>query len=111
MSNLLAPEEVITEQGRLVVRGVFKTTKTELICGGEVTKGQLVIPAFANIYRDDTQLAKDLVVTNLKHGPTDTKLVSQGEMCGISIETTARLDIQEGDRIELYTSETHERTL
>lgn len=111
MTELLVPEEVIEEKGRLVVRGVFKTTKTELICGGEVTKGQLVIPAFANIQRDDKQIAKDLVVTNLKHGPTDTKEVNEGEMCGISLETTARLDIQDGDRIELYTSEIKLRTL
>ena len=111
MSKLLLPEEVITEEGRLLVRGVFNTTKTSLICGGEVTKGRLVIPSFANIYRGDEQIAKDLVVTNLKHGPTDTKLVNEGEMCGISIETTSRLDIVEGDRIELYTREIHERTL
>lgn len=111
MSNLLVPEEVIEEKGRLVVKGVFKTTKTELICGGEVTKGTLVIPAFANIYRNDEQLAKDLEVTNLKHGPTDTKEVLEGEMCGISLSTNTRLDIQEGDRIELYTSEIKIRTL
>ena len=111
MSNLLADEEIITEQGRLVVRGVFKTSKTELICGGEVIKGKLVIPAFANIFRDNEQLAKDLVVTNLKHGPTDTKEVLEGEMCGISLDTNTRLDLQDGDRIELYTRETRERTL
>ena len=111
MSNLLAPEEVITQKGRLVVRGVFKTTKTELICGGEVTKGQLVIPAFATIYRDDVQLASNLIVTNLKHGPTDTKEVNEGEMCGINLETSSRLDLQEGDRIELYTREIRERSL
>lgn len=111
MSNLLVDEEVIEQKGRLVVRGVFNTTKTELICGGEVTKGKLVIPSFANIYRDKEQIAKDLVVTNLKHGPTDTKEVNEGEMCGISIDTTTRLDVQEGDRIELYTSETRQRSL
>jgi translation initiation factor IF-2 len=111
MSDLLAPEEIITEQGRLLVRGIFKTTKTELICGGEVTKGKLVIPAFANVYRDNEQIAKDLLVTTLKHGPTDTKEVLEGEMCGIGLATTSRLDIVEGDRIELYTTETRERTL
>jgi translation initiation factor IF-2 len=111
MSKLLLPEEIITEEGRLIVRGVFNTTKTSLICGGEVTKGRLVIPAFANIYRGEEQIAKDLVVTNLKHGPTDTKEVLEGEMCGISIETQSRLDVQEGDRIELYTREIKERTL
>ena len=111
MSGLLAPEEIVTEKGRLLVRGVFKTSKTELICGGEVTKGQLVIPGFVTIYRGDEQLATNLEVTNLKHGPTDTKEVNEGEMCGISIATTSRLDLQEGDRIELFTREIRERSL
>jgi translation initiation factor IF-2 len=111
MSDLLAPEEVITDVGRLIVRGVFKTTKTDAICGGEVTKGKLVIPAYANVFRGDTQLASALPVTNLKHGPTDTKEVLEGEMCGVSLSTSSRVDLQEGDRIEFYTSEIRERTL
>lgn len=111
MSDRLVPEEVITEAGRLVVRGVFKTTKTDAICGGEVTKGKLVYPAYANVFRDDKQLAEGLVITNLKHGPTDTKEVLEGEMCGMSLATTTRLDLQEGDRVEVYTSEIRERTL
>ncbi|MBI3624128.1 translation initiation factor IF-2, partial [Candidatus Saccharibacteria bacterium] len=44
LSKLLAPEVVKTELGRLIVRGVFKTTKTTVICGGEVTKGKLSLP-------------------------------------------------------------------
>lgn len=111
LSDLLAPEEIVTNVGRLVVRGVFKTTKTELICGGEVTKGKLVIPAFATIYRDDEVLAENLAVTNLKHGPTDTKEVLEGEMCGMSLATSTRLDLLEGDRIELFTREIRERSL
>ncbi len=111
MSSLLAPEEVVTEVGRLIVRGVFKTTKTDAICGGEVTKGKLVIPAFANVFRGDEQLASALPVVNLKHGPTDTKEVLEGEMCGMSLSTTTRVDLQEGDRIEVYTREIRERTL
>ena len=111
MSSLLAPEEVVTEVGRLIVRGVFKTTKTDAICGGEVTKGKLVIPAFANVFRGDELLASALPVVNLKHGPTDTKEVLEGEMCGMSLSTTTRVDLQEGDRIEVYTREIRERTL
>lgn len=111
MSDRLAPEEVVTDVGRLIVRGVFKTTKTDAICGGEVTKGKLVYPAFANVFRGDEQLASGLTITNLKHGPTDTKEVLEGEMCGMSLATTSRLDLQEGDRIEVYTSEIRERTL
>jgi translation initiation factor IF-2 len=59
LSNLLAPEEIVTNVGRLLVRGVFKTTKTEIICGGEVTKGKLVIPAYVTIHRHDEVLAEN----------------------------------------------------
>ena len=111
LSDLLTPEEIITNTGRLLVRGVFKTTKTEVICGGEVTKGKLVIPSFATVYRDDEVLAENIQVTNLKHGPTDTKEVLEGDMCGMNLATTVRLDLQEGDRIEVFTREIRERSL
>lgn len=111
LSNLLAPEEIITNVGRLLVRGVFKTTKTETICGGEVTKGKLVIPSYATIYREDEVIGENIQVTNLKHGPTDTKEVLEGEMCGMNLATNSRLELQEGDRIELFTREIRERSL
>ena len=111
MSEQLEDEEIITNAGRLIVRGVFKTTKTECIVGGEVTKGKLVIPGFVTIYRDDNEIAKELPVMKLQHGPTDTKEVIEGEMCGISLETKTRLDVHEGDKIELFTREIHVRSL
>lgn len=110
LSNLLAPEIKETAQGRLVIKGIFKTTKTEVICGGEVTKGKLVAPSLARVLRDGDQLA-EVKVTNLKRGPQDTKEVQKGEMCGMNIETESKLDLQEGDHIEVYTQEIIERTL
>lgn len=110
LSKLLAPEVVETETGRLVVRGVFKTTKTEIICGGEVTKGKLVGSSLARVIRDSEQIA-EVEVTNLKRGPQDTKEVFEGEMCGINLATTSRLELQEGDRIEVFTRETVARSL
>jgi translation initiation factor IF-2 len=110
LSKLLAPEVVETEVGRLVVRGVFKTTKTEIICGGEVTKGKLTAPSLARVMRDSEQLA-EVEVTNLKRGPQDTKEVFEGEMCGMNLATTSKLELQEGDRIEVFTRETVARSL
>ncbi len=102
LEKLLVPEVVETELGRLIVKGIFKTTKTEVICGGEVTKGKLSLPAKAAIYRDKVKLA-EAEVTNLKKGPQDAKEVFEGEMCGLSLKTSSRLQIEEGDRIELFT--------
>jgi translation initiation factor IF-2 len=102
LSHLLAPEVKETELGQLVVRGIFKTTKTEVICGGEVTKGKLTAPALAHITREAEQIA-EAEVTNLKRGPQDAKEVVEGEMCGMNIRTTGRIELQEGDKITLFT--------
>lgn len=104
LSALLSPQIVETELGRLVVRGVFKTTKTEVICGGEVTKGKLIAPALASVMRGDEKLA-EVEVVKLKRGPADTKEVVEGEMCGVSLKTNRRLELQDGDRLELFRRE------
>jgi translation initiation factor IF-2 len=114
LTDRLAPEIIETDIGRLIVRGIFNTTKTEVICGGEVTKGKLVAPALARVIRgsgsEETKLA-DVEVTGLKRGPQEAKEVFEGEMCGLSFRTTSRVDLAEGDRIELFTRESVKRTL
>jgi translation initiation factor IF-2 len=110
LSALLAPEVIETDLGRLVVKGVFKITKTEVICGGEVTKGKLQAPARARIVRDGKELA-EVEIINLKQGPQETKEVQQGEMCGLSFKSESRVEVQEGDHIEVFTREIKERTL
>jgi len=111
LSTLLSPEVTVEELGELTVRGIFKITKNEVICGGEVTKGKLSIPSLARIFRGKEQIAEDLEVINLKRGPQDVKEVNQGEMCGISFKTSSRVELQQEDRIELYIRETKQRTL
>jgi translation initiation factor IF-2 len=111
LTNLLEPEVVITPIGRMVIKGIFNTTKSETICGGEITKGVITLPSYADIFRGDEQLAKNIKITNIKRGPTDTKEVQTGELCGISLETENKLDIKEGDKLEIFTREIKERTL
>ena len=110
LTALLSPEIVETDLGRLIVKGIFKITKNDIICGGEVTKGHLLAPALAKIYRDKDLIA-EAEVTLLKRGPVETREVLEGEMCGMSLKTTSRVDLQEGDRIELFTRESVTRTL
>lgn len=110
LSNMLMPEVIEHEMGRLVVRAIFKTTKTDVICGGEVTKGRLVTPGIGRVTRDNEVLA-EVKITNLKRGPQDAKEVLEGEMCGLSFTTDRKIDLQEGDRIEVFTRETIERSL
>lgn len=110
LEKLLPPEIVETSLGRLLVRGIFKTTKTEVICGGEVTKGKLIAPALCKVYRGD-DLLMEAEITNLKRGPADAKEIIEGEMCGLGLATPSRLDLQEGDRIEVFSRETVVRKL
>ena len=110
LTKLLAPELKETELGMLEVKGVFKTTKTEVICGGEVLSGKLTLPAQARVKRGD-EVLMEAEITGLKRGPQEAKEVVEGEMCGISLSTPSRLDIQLGDTVQLYTSEVIARSL
>jgi translation initiation factor IF-2 len=111
LTALLAPEVVETEQGRLVVKGVFKITKTEVICGGEVTKGKLVVPSLARVLRGKEVIAPEVTIVALKQGPQEAKEIQEGEMCGLSFKSESRVEVQEGDHIELFTREIKQRTL
>lgn len=110
LTKLLVPEIIETDLGRLIVKAIFKTTKTDIICGGEVTKGKLIAPARARVMRDG-KLITEIEVANLKRGPQDAKEVQEGEMCGVEIKTEGRLDLQEGDRLEFFTRQSVARTL
>jgi translation initiation factor IF-2 len=110
LEQLLSPEVVETDIGTLVVKGVFNSTKTGVICGGEVTKGHLLAPARARVVRDK-KLLMDVEVVGLKRGPTDVKEVLEGEMCGINLQTISKLDLLINDRLEVYTREVVQRHL
>jgi translation initiation factor IF-2 len=111
LETKLAPEIVEEELGTLQVKGVFKISKTEVICGGQVTKGTLHSPALARVLRDKKLIADNLEVTKLQRGPTEVTDVPEGEMCGLSFRSESRVEVQLDDRIELYSRETKTRTL
>lgn len=110
MSKLLAPELVETELGTLDVRGIFKKAKAEIICGGEVTKGKLIVPAYAHVIRGEQVLA-EVEVINLKRSAQDVKEVLEGEMCGVSFRPSSKFTLQEGDQLKFFTRETVVRSL
>ena len=110
LTKLLAPEIVEKETGKLTVKGIFKTSKTEVICGGEVKSGKLTAPSLAKITRGKEDLG-EVEVTNLRRGPQDTKEVFEGEMCGMTVITSQRMDLQEDDTITFFTRESVARQL
>ena len=110
MENLLAPEVVETEIGALTIKGIFRTLKDEVIAGGEVTKGKAVANVLARVIRGDEQLA-EVQVEKVQRQQTEAKEVFEGEMCGLSLKTTKKLLLEEGDKLEFFTRELVKRTL
>ncbi len=110
LTGLLAPEIVEKDLGRLLVKGVFNTTKTDIICGGEVTKGKLSLPAQARITRGDEVIGEAELI-GLKKGPQEVKEVVEGEMCGVQLKTEKKILVEEGDKIDMFTRETVARKL
>jgi len=110
LSKLLAPEVIKKELGKLEVKGVFKTTKSEIICGGEVISGKLTAPAEIEITRGKSVVGS-AKLTNLKRGPNDAKDLAEGELGGVNLQTTSRIELEIGDVLSVFTLETKERTL
>jgi translation initiation factor IF-2 len=110
LSKLLAPKIVENDLGTLEIKAIFKTTKSEIICGGEVTKGKLVAPSSAYVLRGDDRIA-EVEITNLKRGPQDAREVVEGEMCGVNLRPAPKLILQENDLLQFFTRETVERSL
>ena len=110
LSTMLAPEVIEKDMGTLEIKGVFKTAKTEIICGGEVKSGKLEVPAQVRVLRKKEQIGT-AVLKGLKRGPNDATDLVEGEVGGLSLETTSKIDLQIGDKLEFYTVETKQRTL
>lgn len=110
LSKLLAPEIVEKELGTMEIKGVFKTTKAEVICGGEVLSGKLSVPAEVRISRGKKEVGEAKLV-GLKRGPNDATDLVEGELGGLSLQTSTKLDLELGDKLFIYRIETKERTL
>jgi translation initiation factor IF-2 len=110
MELLLAPEVVETEVGALTIKGVFRTIKDEVILGGEVTSGKITPGVLARVKRGDEVLA-EVEVTKVQRQQQEAKEVFEGEMCGMSIKTSKKLVVEEGDTLELFTRALVKRTL
>jgi translation initiation factor IF-2 len=110
MEMLLAPEVVETEVGTLKIKGVFRTIKDEVILGGEVTSGKITPGVLARVKHSDEILA-EVEVTKVQRQQQEAKEVFEGEMCGMSIKTSKKLVVEEGDTLELFTRALVKRTL
>ncbi|MDR1168742.1 MAG: translation initiation factor IF-2 [Heliobacteriaceae bacterium] len=106
MLSLLQPEIKEIELGKAEVRQVFTVGKTNKIAGCYVTEGKIVRSKDAKLIRNG-ELIFEGAIDQLKRFKDDVKEVAQGYECGISFAKFN--DIQEGDIIEVSTTEEVER--
>lgn len=114
MEKLLAPEVVETQIGTLEIKGVFRTLKDLVIAGGQVKSGKITAGLLVRATRKvegETEIIGEAKVTSVQREKTEAKEVFEGDMCGLSLETTKKLVLQEGDILEFFTRELVERTL
>lgn len=110
MEAMLAPEVVETEIGTMIIKGIFRTLKDEVIAGGEVTSGKAVPNVLVRVKRGKEQLG-EVEITKVQRQQQEAKEVFEGEMCGISLKTNKKLLLEEGDTLEFFTRELVKRTL
>ncbi len=68
------------------------------------------MPATVRVSRKGDEIA-EAQLTLLKRGPQEASEVIEGELCGISLKTSGKLIIEEGDELQFFTREVKERTL
>lgn len=110
LEKLLKPEVIETEIGTLKIKGVFRVTQKQLICGGQVTEGTISTPATAIIRRDDETLGQAELIS-LQKGQETAKEALKGDMCGLELRTENKVNAKEGDRITFVQYETKQKKL
>jgi translation initiation factor IF-2 len=110
LEAMLAPEVIETPLGGLELKAVFKTGKSDIICGGIVTTGKVVPKSSARIYRKKELLA-EVEIDRVQRAQQEVKEVFEGDLCGMTLLTKGKLMLEEGDKLEIFTRELRKRTL
>jgi translation initiation factor IF-2 len=108
LSDMLPPEIIRTDLGRLSVLAVFKTGKRDMIVGGRVVSGKMIRNAQIEVVRDGEILGKGKL-SNLQQNKNNTDEVGQGNECGVTFEGPVK--IQVGDTLACFKEEERKRTL
>jgi translation initiation factor IF-2 len=105
LKGLLEPEIVEVIEGRAEVRQVIRVGRNQTIAGSFVTDGRMVRGG-ARIWRGGKVIATDRI-ESLRRFRDDVREVAANFECGIGLASFS--DIQEGDIIECFTSQTVSR--
>jgi translation initiation factor IF-2 len=107
LKGLLEPEIVEVVEGRAEVRQVFRVGKSTVIAGSFVTDGRIV-RGNARVWRGGKVIATDRI-ESLRRFRDDVREVATNYECGIGLANFH--DLEEGDVIECFTSQTVSRAV
>lgn len=108
LSSMLEPEIIETENAKLQILGVFKTTKDKVICGGRVLSGKIVPDLEFKIMRKSKQVGTGKLLSLQKDKQT-AKEVMQNEECGMEVSATKSIEL--GDELVFFTTTKQARKL
>ncbi len=108
LSQMLKPEVIETVIGELKVLGVFRTTKSAVICGGEVLSGKASAPSQVRIKRGKEVIGAGTLAAVQKEQNKVSEAV-EGEQCGLNVTTATAIEVD--DRLEFFTTEERQRSL
>lgn len=108
LSDLLPPEIIRTDYGRLSVLAVFKTGKRDQILGGRVSEGKMIKGSLLEIKRG-SEIVGSGKMGNLQQNKENAEEVGQGNECGFVFEGNERVAV--GDTLIGYKEESKRRTL
>lgn len=108
MEELLSPEVIRTDLGRLKVVALFNKAKDSVVVGGKVTKGKVAINAKVDVMRGTRKITTG-TITQLQANKVDVNEVAMGSECGMKIEGKPTIEID--DNIEVYLEEVKQKKL
>jgi len=106
IAKLVGPEVVRTDLGKMKVLAIFRTTKSEMIIGGKITKGVFKNRAKIEVVRGDEKVGEG-DVTQLQQDKKAVDEVKSGLECGIQFKGNVK--VKEGDELVAYETENRER--
>ena len=107
LKGLLEPEVVEVVEGRAEVRQIFRVGKNTVIAGSFVTDGRIVRGG-ARVWRGGKIIATDRI-ESLRRFRDDVREVLANYECGIGLANFH--DLEEGDVIEAFTTQTISRAV
>ncbi|HEV8601141.1 MAG TPA: translation initiation factor IF-2 [Patescibacteria group bacterium] len=106
--DMLTPEVLRTDLGRVKILAVFRTEKDKMIVGGTVAEGKIKQDSQVEIKRGDEIIGKGQML-EVQQNKIKVKEVLRGSELGLSIKTATK--IAEGDVLVAFEETVRKKTL